>query len=282
MTPRGLRVPRIERLRAASARSAIVSLALVAALLAGCGGVERDKERGAALIEAGQYAEAAPILEQVVAKRPQDLEALHSYALALTRAGDGNRAIEQWLRVLEKDPNSTDARYWLGIAYVSVDKVDQAVQQWVKVVEQDSTHISARYNLGLAYTKMGLFPLSVEEWSQVLLQDPTHFEARVNRGRILVAQGDLQRGLEDFLIAIAVKPEEAINWCSLGETYFLLGDSAKAVASIDSFLVKQVGLEDLAARAKKLREDIVSGRKPPPIEYRPFLFPTRVPSTKPQ
>jgi tetratricopeptide (TPR) repeat protein len=282
MISRGLCFPRMERMRIASARTAIAGLALFAALFLGCGGAERDKERGAALIEAGQYAEAVPILEKVVAKKPQDVEALRSYALALTRAGDGNRAIEQWLRVLERDPNSTDARYWLGIAYVSVDKVDQAVQQWVKVVERDSTHLSARYNLGLAYTKMGLFPLSVEEWSQVLLQDPTHFEARVNRGRILVAQGDLNRGLEDFLIAIAIKPEEAINWCSLGETYFLLGDSAKAVAAIDSFLVKQVGLDDLAAKAQKLREDIVAGTKAPPIEYRPFLFPTRPSSTKPQ
>ena len=282
MTSSGVCVPSTERTRIPPARSALAGLVLIAALLPGCGGVERDKERGAALIEAGQYAEAVPILERVVAKRPQDLEALHSYALALTRAGDANRAIEQWLRVLERDPNSIDARYWLGIAYVSVDKIDQAVQQWVKVVEQDSTYLSARYNLGLAYTKMGLFPLSVEEWSQVLLQDPTHFEARVNRGRILVAQGDLQRGLEDFLIAIAIKPEEAINWCSLGETYFLLGESAKAVAAIDSFLVKQNGLDDLAAKAQKLREDIVAGTKAPPVEYRPFLFPTRAPSKKPQ
>lgn len=249
-----------------------LGLALVIAGAA-CGPrVEEQSADAAALVAAGDHAGAIPIYERLLSKRPDDLAIRMDYALALTKADKGNAAIEQWLRILERQPNSADARYWLGIAYVSIDKVEQAVQQWVKVVEADSTHIAAHYNLGYAYVQMGLFPLAVEEWSQALLIDPTHLEARVNRGRIRVAQGDLNGGLEDFLVALAIKPEEAINWCSLGETYFLLGDSAKAVAAIDTFLVKQTGLDDVAARARKLREDILAGTKPPDVEYRPFLF----------
>jgi len=242
--------------------------------------VDQLKAEAASLVAAGNHEAALPIYERLLSKRPDDLAIRKDYALALTRADKGNAAIEQWLRLLEKTPNSPEARYWLGIAYVSVEKIEQAVQQWVKVVEMDSTHVAAHYNLGYAYVQMGLFPLAVEEWSQALLVDPTHLEARVNRGRIRVAQGDLNGGLEDFLVALAIKPDEAVNWCSLGETYFLLGDSAKAIAAIDTFLVKQSGLDAIAERARKLREDIRAGVKPPEVEYRPFVFPPSRPPAK--
>lgn len=255
-------------------------LALLLAALPGCGLLaENDKKAGIALYNDGKFTEAIPRLEKSLRWTPGDHEARRFYALALTRGGRGNDAIEQWLRVLKLSPDWAEGHYWFGIAYVSTDRIKQAVEQWVQAAEIDSTHIGAHYNLGLAYVKMGLYPLAVEEWSTVLLLDPTHHDARVNRGRIRVFQGDTAGGLEDFLIAVAVRPEFAVNWLSLGETYFLMDDSAKAVAAIDSFFSRNDQENDIASRARVLRERIVAGEKAPPVNRSALGIPTEIPAT---
>jgi tetratricopeptide (TPR) repeat protein len=252
---------------------AALALAAAAALLGACGGgVEGERQQGFALYEAGDFANAIPLLQKVTEKRPDDVEARTQLAMALTKSGEGNAAIDQWLRLLKLRANWPEGHYWLGIAYISAGKQDEAVKQWVRTVELDSTHVAAHYNLGFAYVRMGLLPVAVEEWSNVLMLDPTHLEARANRARILVAQGDLRGGLADFLVALAIKPEDPINWLSLGETHFLLNDSAAAVAAIDSFFAKQKGMDEVAAKAQDLRDRIVAGEKPPEIEYSPFAF----------
>ncbi len=249
----------------------VIVLALVLPLLSGCGALaEKDKNDGIALYNAGKFADAIPRLEKALEWEPGDHETRGYYAMALTRGGKPNEAIEQWLRVLKFSPEWAEAHYWLGIAYLSTDRMKKAMEHWVRTAEIDSTHIGAHYNLGLAYVKMGLLPLAVEEWSTVLLIDPTHYEARVNRARVRALQGEIAGTLEDFLVAVAIRPDAAVNWLSLGEAYFLLGDSAHAVASIDSFFSRHGEQDETARKARVLRERIVAGEKPPPIGASPL------------
>jgi len=246
-----------------SAALAAVAL-LLAAGVAGCGLISgKQRNEAIALYESGKLTEAIPKLKSALRSRPGDSETRRFLALALTKNGDGNEAIDEWLRVLKADPSSADGHYWLGIAYLSTNRRERAMQEWVKTIGLDSTHVSAHYNLGFAYAQMGIVPLAVEQWSQLLQVDPTHYDGRVNRGRLRVLQGDFLGGLEDFLIALAVKPDEELNWLCVGESYFLLDDSARAVSHIDSFLVYRVEEDEMAFRARELRRRIVAGEKAP-------------------
>jgi tetratricopeptide (TPR) repeat protein len=259
-----------------------LSLALLLPLLAGCGMLSaNDRKKGIALYNEGKFAEAIPRLEKALKWKPGDHETRGVYALALTRGGRPNEAIEQWLRVLNVSPNWADGHYWLGIAYISTDRMKRAMEEWVRAADIDTMHVGAHYNLGLAYVKMSLFPLAIEEWSTVLRIDPTHYEARVNRARVRALQGEMQGALEDFLVAVAIHPEVATNWLSLGETYFILADSAHAVASIDSFFARTPEESDIARRAKILRGRIVAGEKAPPIGTSPLGIPSQPLPTPP-
>lgn len=242
--------------------------------MCGCGALaERDRAAAIALYEEERFAESVPRFEKALRWKPDDVETRGLYAIALTRSGDANGAIDQWFRVLKAKPDWADGRYWFGIAYLQSNRMREAVEQWVKTAELDSAHVNAHYNLGLAYLKMGLVPLATEEWSQVLLIDPTHYEARGNRGRMRIVQGDVTGGLEDFLIANAVRPEVTMNWLLLGETYFLNHDSAHAVASIDSFFGRGGDQHPLAERARSLRARIVAGETPPAVLETPLGSP---------
>jgi Flp pilus assembly protein TadD len=92
-----------------------------------------DYSRGKAMIEAKNFKEAIPLLQQVVAKEPKNADAYNLLGYATRKSGDPNGSLQYYTTALQIDPKHLGAHEYIGEAYLMLDKLPQAEQQLARL-----------------------------------------------------------------------------------------------------------------------------------------------------
>ena|SRR5204863_290645 len=82
--------------------------------------------RAKAMIEARNYREALPLLQQVVAKEPRNADAFNLLGFATRKSGDPNGSLQYYNQALQIDPKHLGAHEYVGEAYLMLDQPQQA------------------------------------------------------------------------------------------------------------------------------------------------------------
>lgn len=123
---------------------AAFSLGLTAsALAAGGGGGGADQTtakpadpnytRAKAMIEARDYANALPLLQQVVAKDPKNADAYNLMGYATRKSGDPNGSLQYYQQALAIDARHLGAHEYVGEAYLMLDRPAEAEQHLARL-----------------------------------------------------------------------------------------------------------------------------------------------------
>lgn len=125
---------------------AATSLALsTAALAAGGGGgggesvgtsskpVDPNFAQAKVAIEARNYAAALPLLQQVVARDPQNADAYNLMGYATRKSGDANGSLRYYTTALQIDPKHLGAHEYIGEAYLMLDRPQEAEQHLARL-----------------------------------------------------------------------------------------------------------------------------------------------------
>jgi Flp pilus assembly protein TadD len=96
-------------------------------------GPPTDYSRAKAMIEAKNYREAIPLLQQVVAKEPKNADAYNLLGYATRKSGDPNGSLQYYTTALQIDPKHLGANEYLGEAYLMLGKLPQAEQQLARL-----------------------------------------------------------------------------------------------------------------------------------------------------
>ena len=96
-------------------------------------GPPTDYSRAKAMIEAKNFKEAIPLLQQVVAKEPKNADAYNLLGYATRKSGDPNGSLQYYTTALQIDPKHLGANEYLGEAYLMLDKPQQAAQQLARL-----------------------------------------------------------------------------------------------------------------------------------------------------
>jgi Flp pilus assembly protein TadD len=78
------------------------------------------------LFESGRYNLSVPILQEVVARRPDDPDLLTYLALALRRTGRTAEAAAAYEKALENDPTNPAALAYQGVMFLDLGQPDRA------------------------------------------------------------------------------------------------------------------------------------------------------------
>ncbi len=96
-------------------------------------GPPSDYSRAKAMIEAENFKDAIPLLQQVVAKEPKNAEAYNLLGYATRKSGNPNGSLQYYTTALQIDPKHLGANEYLGEAYLMLDKLPQAEQQLARL-----------------------------------------------------------------------------------------------------------------------------------------------------
>jgi tetratricopeptide (TPR) repeat protein len=84
-------------------------------------------------IEAGQYAAALPLLQQVLAKDPRNADAYNLMGYATRKSGNPNGSLQYYTTALQIDPKHLGAHEYIGEAYLMLDRPQEAEQHLARL-----------------------------------------------------------------------------------------------------------------------------------------------------
>jgi len=95
--------------------------------------VDPSFAQGKALVEAKRYQEAMPLLQQAVAKNPQNADAYNLMGYATRKSGNANGSLQYYNQALAIDPKHLGAHEYVGEAYLMLDRPQEAQQHLAKL-----------------------------------------------------------------------------------------------------------------------------------------------------
>lgn len=217
----------------------------------------------------GQRTEARQLYEAVLAKQPDDFEALHLLGILDLEDREPARALARLDRVIVLRPDRSQAHSDRGNALFHLGRLHEALASYDTAIALAPAYVDAHYNRGSALSAMGRRDEAVVSFDRLITLRPDHVEGYSNRGVVLFDLGRFDEAVASYDKAIALRPaeaglhanranalhqlrrlEEAVagydkalalrsdagNWCSRGIALSELGRLEEAVASYDRAL----------------------------------------------
>jgi Tfp pilus assembly protein PilF len=168
--------------------------------------------------------------------RPKSPEVLLNYAnvlSALGRDGDALTALDQVLSVKRR---SIEAHNNRGAVLERLGRDQEAMEAFDRALDIKGNHADALYNRGSVLRKMGRHDEALRDFRRVLTIKPDYFKAHNNLGLALDALNQPEEALASYDRALALSPEfiEAHN--NRGNVLQKLGRHEDAVQSYDRAL----------------------------------------------
>ena len=213
-----------------------ISLFLLTVLLNLCGlPLYSESEFQTHLQKADLYAsqreffKAVEHLSKALNIRPREVEVHVQLAIACSRLGWIDKAVESYAIVLHLDPNSPSAQYGLKVL--------------------------GHYQLGLIHARKGTFEKAKTQYHLAIELDPELSLPHFQLGYLLTQQGKFEEAVPFYQKAIALYPNHTGAYYQLANAYFRLGKQEEGKRQLEKFReIKAKERFNLAERSLKKGE----------------------------
>jgi tetratricopeptide (TPR) repeat protein len=166
---------------------------------------------GAALLRAGNLAEAAEQFRRALDIKPDYVDAHYNLGYALSRQGDLEAGIYHFAQTLGLDPDNLKALNNMGVALTLRGRYGQAVNYFEAALKQRPQDAGLHYNLGIALKNENNPDAAANHFAAVLALNPRHARAHYNLGLLLQQRGQADAANRHFSRALEINPgfEEA-------------------------------------------------------------------------
>jgi tetratricopeptide (TPR) repeat protein len=150
------------------------------------------------MLQQKQYHPAAQLLEDYVARRPQDAKgflALGMTDVSLLRYDEAREALERSLKI---QPDLAEAEYQLGLAFGQQGKRQEAIQCWEKTVQLQPHHSQALFSLGAMYMEEGELEKARTAFQRSLEADPNNMKTEYQLALVMNKLGDTEEAKQHF------------------------------------------------------------------------------------
>ncbi len=193
-------------------------------------------DAGAALLNAGDFAESLSLFEQALAQNPKDILSTYNAGVASQHLGQLRQAIAYYRKTIQEAPDFVAALFNLATAYVQVNDAPEAVKAFKNVISKDPGYVQAYYNMGIAHERSGSFDKALAAYRQVICLDPEHAEALNNIGVIQRDRGNIDTAIHFFKKAIAINPNLIEAHYNVGVAHQKNGEYDKSIQSYQNAL----------------------------------------------
>jgi clan AA aspartic protease (TIGR02281 family) len=144
-------------------------------------------------------------------------------------AKDYPKAIEYYKKAMEIYPSAYDANR-IYVCYEAMGNYTKALEYIDHVIEMDSTDVDDIQRRAEALFYLGRMDECLQTIDRYVEETPDFFGGYVTRGFFKICNNDLEGAIEDFSMAIALKPEVAYPYTKRGEAYMRQGNEEAAKA----------------------------------------------------
>lgn len=180
----------------------------------------------------GEYAKAALLLRQVLARNAKHPDALHLLGLCLHAQCDSVEALKQIRKAIAIKPSEPIFHTNAGAVAVALGEIKTGIECYRRAIELDPAYSDAYNNLGVALQDAGLLEEAATVLRRAIALRPDGASALVNLGNVLRALGETDKAVEQYRRAIEISP-------NLAEAHNNLGNALKAsrlyAAAVESF-----------------------------------------------
>ena len=128
-----------------------------------------------ALVQQGQFDKAIPILEQLIAKSPEDLKARNLLGITLSAAGRREEANEQFRKIIAADPKFAPALKNLAVNELALGRTQEAASHFKAALALAPQDPACHWGLGEIAFGAGDYPNAAAHYDQsgeLALKDP--------------------------------------------------------------------------------------------------------------
>jgi tetratricopeptide (TPR) repeat protein len=211
-------------------------------------------KEAAAFLQRGDAARALAIAEAEAKAHPQDAEALHLLALALSASGDIDRAAPAFEAAAALHPRKDAILVNFGNALKRAGRIASALSAYERAVAAAPASADAWVALGSARAQSGGKPAAADAFANALKINPSNAAALNGHGNVAAARGRHFEAADYFTQAIAAAPQSFYAYVNRAAALRMLGRSAEALADLDRALALAPGNAEAAfQRAATLR-----------------------------
>ena len=176
-----------------------------------------------------EFFKAVEHLSKALNINPRYIEAHVQLAIACTRLGWIDKAVESYAIALQLDPNSPTAQYGLKVL--------------------------GHYQIGLIYARRGAFEKAKTQYQLAIELDPELALPHFQLGYLLTQQGKFKEAIPFYQKAIALYPNHAGAYYQLANAYFRLRKQDEGKRQLEKFReIKAKERFNLAERSLKKGE----------------------------
>ena len=164
-------------------------------------------QKGKALHQQGNFAEAQVIYEQILKIQPDHFDALQLLGVLFAQIKKYSQAVEFLSKALEINPNHAVAYSNRGIALKELKRFDEALASYDQAIAINTGYLDAYSNRGNVLQELKRFDEALASYDQAIKINPDYAEAYYNRGVILQEFKRLDEALNSYDQAIKINPD---------------------------------------------------------------------------
>lgn len=132
-------------------------------------------------------------------------------------------------QLLEQQPTHADAYYYLGNIAENLADAELAMTFFSEAVRLDPKHQDAQFKLAMVHRQQGNYRDAISLYRSLLKRLPASLQICNNLGIVLRLDSQYKQAISIFKRAIKIAPEDASSWLNLGNVYLDQGqlDEAK-------------------------------------------------------
>jgi tetratricopeptide (TPR) repeat protein len=176
----------------------------------------KPEEAAFALMDSGQFAQAEAAWREILARKPDDPNALHSLGCILAQTGRPAEALPFFDRAVERAPREAGIRGNRANVLASLGRDDDALRDARRALDLDP-RLAAAYNLiGNVHLGRGRFDEAIGAYRRALALEPRMAPSHVGLGSALLGRGDRDGAIASYRAALAINPRDAAAHFNLG------------------------------------------------------------------
>lgn len=206
---------------------------------------------GVFLYRQKRYQEALNSIQRALELSNRNVEAFVVMGKLLNLRGDHQSALEYLLKAAELSPDNIPLYNTLATTLQLLGRHHEAIKYLQRILELEPDTVDAHLNLATSLQATNQDP--TEHIMKAIRLDPSYGPARYHYGSLLLKRGDVQKALQEFLMAMnrGVDAPELHN--NLGVIYAQQGQIDKAKSEFNTALRMRPSYEAARQNLEKLQ-----------------------------